>query len=46
MSSQHGHYEVVKLLLAKGAKVNQAKCDGATPLFVSSQNGLQEVSCC
>jgi len=37
VSIQNGHQEVVKLLLVKGAKVDQARNDGATPLYVSSQ---------
>ena len=43
MSSENGHQEAVKLLLAKGAKVDQANNDGDTPLSVSSQNGHLEV---
>ena len=33
----------MKLLLAKGAAVNQARNDGGTPLIISSQNGHREV---
>ena len=43
MSSQKGHQEVMKLLLASGAKVDQAANDGWTPLSVSSDKGHQEV---
>ena len=43
MSSQKGHLEVVTLLLAKGAKVNEATNDGGTPFLAGSQYGHQEV---
>ena len=43
MSSQSGHPDVAKLLLANGTNVNQARNDGATPLLVRSQFGHQEL---
>lgn len=43
MASMHGHTEVVKVLLAGGAKVDQATDDGATPLLIASQAGRAEV---
>ena len=36
--------EVAKLLLSKGAKVDQANAKGTTPLSVSSLNGHQEMA--
>ena len=38
-----GHVDVVHALLAKGANIDLAKNDGATPLFIASQNGLVDV---
>ena len=32
-----GHVDVIELLLEHGADVNQAKSDGATPLFAAAQ---------
>ena len=43
MSSQKGHQEVMKLLLASGAKVDQVTKYGDTPLYKSSQEGRPEV---
>ena len=39
MSSLQGHEEVVELLQANGAKVDQATNDGTTPLSTRSQEG-------
>ena len=44
MSTQNGHQEVVRLLLANGAKADRAMNDGRTALFISRQNGHQEVA--
>ena len=38
-----GNLEVVKVLIEAKAKVNQAKENGATPLFIASQKGKLEV---
>merc|ERR1712153_64454 len=39
-----GHPECVRLLLEASAAINQAKENGATPLFVACQNGHLEVA--
>jgi len=39
MSSHEGHQAVVKLLLAKGAKVIQAADSGVTPFSISRLKG-------
>ena len=44
MSSHEGHQSVVKLLLAMGAKVDQASNTGNTPLSVSRLYGHREVA--
>ena len=36
-AARSGHLNVVKLLIEKGAKVDIAKNDGATALFIASQ---------
>merc|ERR1712091_253212 len=38
-AARHGQAEAVRLLLEGGASVNQAKENGATPLYVASQQG-------
>ena len=43
MSSMYGHYEMVKLLLANGAVVDQATNGGYTSLLTSSMEGHQKV---
>ena len=35
--------EVVRVLVEKGADINKARNDGATPLHVASQNGHADV---
>ena len=40
---QHGHLDVVHALVAAGASVDQAKENGATPLFISAQEGHLDV---
>ncbi len=43
MASDCGHNDGLKLLIKAGADLNQATDDGATPLFIASQEGLVEV---
>jgi len=43
IASQKGHTQIVKMLLAVGADVNQAEEDGRTPLFTASWEGHVEV---
>jgi len=43
MSSMYGHYEMVKLLLANGAVVDQATNGGYTSLLTSSMEGHQRL---
>ena len=41
---EHGHLDVVRALAAGGgADVNQANANGASPLFVASQEGYADV---
>ena len=39
VACKNGHVDVVRLLLDKGAEVDEARKDGATPLFIACQNG-------
>jgi len=39
MSSENGHFPIVKFLVQNDAAVNQTANDGVTPLFMSSLNG-------
>ena len=40
MACEHGHIDVVKLLIEAGADINQARTDnGAPPLFMTCQKG-------
>ena len=43
IASYHGHLTVVKLLHAAGAGLNMRIDEGATPLFMASQNGHDDV---
>ena len=43
VACRSGHEEVVKLLLARGADINQANDVGSTPLYVACYNGHGEV---
>ena len=43
MAAQKGHLEVVRFLVAQGAKVDAPANDGYTPLSVAAQNGHLEV---
>ena len=43
IASQNGHLEIVKVLIAAGADVNQATKNGCTPLYVASLYGHLEV---
>ena len=43
IASQKGKINVVKLLLAAGAGVNQTKTNGMTPLWAASGNGCTEI---
>ena len=43
IASHNRQVEVVQILLQEGARVDQAKSDGATPLFVASEKGHAEV---
>ncbi len=42
IAAQKGHSEAVKILLEKGAKVDQVGKDGTTPLWIAPQNGHYE----
>ncbi|EOD06912.1 hypothetical protein EMIHUDRAFT_359327 [Emiliania huxleyi CCMP1516] len=42
MACQNGHLEVARLLLEAGGAVNQAKEDGATPLYIACERGQLE----
>ncbi|MFM7389449.1 MAG: ankyrin repeat domain-containing protein, partial [Vampirovibrionales bacterium] len=42
-ASYHGHLEVVKVLLANGATVNQGDDRGFTPLYQASYKGHLEI---
>ena len=44
MACQEGHLEIVRLLLEAGAAPNQARNDGATPLFAACYGGHLEVA--
>ena len=37
LMNQNGHFEIVELLLAKGAEVDRADCRGSTPLWTASE---------
>jgi ankyrin repeat protein len=39
LASNHGHYDVVSLLLSGGADINHQDNDGATPLMICTQSG-------
>ena len=43
MQAIHGHVEVVKLLIEKGAEVNHTNAAGGTALISASRNGHEEV---
>jgi len=43
MAAQNGHHEVVRVLADKGANLDLAKKDGATPVFMAAQNGHHNV---
>ena len=43
IASEKGHLEVVRELLARGAAVDTAENDGATPLFIASEKGRLKV---
>ena len=43
IACQEGHTEVVRELLAANANVNQAKNNGATPLYIACLNGFTDV---
>jgi ankyrin repeat protein len=40
---QNGHEEIVKILIDKGADVNQATEKGFTPFYIACQNGHEEI---
>ena len=42
-AAQGGHLKVAKLLVKKGAKIDQASDEGLTPLYVAALKGHQEV---
>jgi len=44
MASQDGHAAIAEMLLARGADVDKANQDGATPLFMASRNGHAAVA--
>ena len=44
MASQHGHLEVVRLLLESGADKDLANNDGRTARIIASQNGHHDGS--
>ena len=43
MASKDGHTETVKLLLAKGANVNEKRTDGDTALKMAKKKGIKEI---
>ena len=43
IAAEKGHYEIVKLLIARGADVDKAKHDGSTPLYAAAQNGKYNI---
>uniref|UniRef100_A0A0G4FBD4 Uncharacterized protein n=1 Tax=Chromera velia CCMP2878 TaxID=1169474 RepID=A0A0G4FBD4_9ALVE len=45
MAAQHGHPEVVALLLREKVDVNQKRKDGSTSLMLAAQNGHTDVVC-
>lgn len=40
---QKGHYEIVQLLLHKGANINLCGEDGASPLYIACENGHKNI---
>ena len=42
IAAQKGQEKCVELLLGAGAKVDQARNDGATPLFMAAQKGQEK----
>jgi len=43
VACHRGHAEIVSLLIAVGASINQAMQDGATPLFIACQQSHAEI---
>ena len=43
VATEHGHLQVIRLLLEANADKEKALEDGATPLFIAAQNGHLEV---
>ena len=46
MAAQHGHIEIVRLLIQHGADKNMTDQHKATPLFKVAANGHIEIVCC
>lgn len=44
LASQNGHFEIVDLLISRGAKLNPKNFNGNTPLHMSMEYGFDKVS--